>query len=878
MSWLWRLTRILERWFDRLRVEEELNDEVQAYFDIQVERGMARGLTREEAQRAVRLRLGGSEQVKEKVRDGWRGIALEMFGRDLRAGLRMMWRSPGFTVAALLSLTLGIGATTAVFSVLHALLLAPLPFRAPENLIHISQSRPKAPPGYTDGTSLAELAVWKDQSVTFEELTAWEWTRHHLRADNVPTYVFGLAVADNFFSLLGVRAALGRTLADDDVRLRRRVVVISHRLWTGRFGADPRIVGKTVLLDDQLYEIVGVMPSDFRYPADASQVPGLVSEMWEPMAAPDAPGHRVTVLGRLGAGATVAQARSELTGLMSQPNQTDAGTSPGARPLLARVVDRVTRHLRPAVMLLVGAVVLVLMIACANVANLLLVRSTIRLRETAVRLSLGASRTRVLLQSLSENLVLAVSGSIAGLVGTYWALHAIIPFFPHNIPRIEDIGINGTVLFAALAISVGVALLLAVVPTLALNRLELARTIQADENAPSLRPGSVRLTNVLVVFQVAVALVLLVGAGLTIRSLSALNRVDMGFSPDSVLTARLMPPGHRDNSWEQISRFHREVLRNVRSQRGVSSAALVMTLPLSGRSTKARISSDFIDGEQFGEANVVSADYFQVMKVGLLTGRHFSDRDRHGSDPVAIVNRRLAHQLWPSVDSVGQRLITGGMSRTVVGVVDDEKHWGLDQPAEPKYYVPYDQDAGSANQGLLTFLVVRTTVDPAMLVPETRQAIWSADRTVPADDVKTMNQLVADSIAVPRFRTLLLGALALLALVVSTIGIYAVMAYHVTRRTRDIGISMALGAQPRQVLGSVLLDGLRLATTGMAIGLAVAAFLSRVLANQLFGVEPLDYWAFAGAAALILVVAASACFIPARWATRVDPLTALRHS
>ncbi len=871
------------RLFRRAESEVELNEEIRFYLDQEVQLRIDRGASRRDAIEAARRDFGNLTLVKEATRHAWGWMWLESLFGDIRLGTRMLWRSPAFTAAALLSLTLGIGASCAIFGVLHPLLLMPLPFREAENLVAISQTHPRLPKGYKSGTSLADLADWRSHSVAFEDFTASDWRRHHLLSGDASANINGLRVASNFFSLLGVNAALGRTFAEDDFRLRRKVVVLSHRLWSGRFARDPGVIGRTIRLDDEPYEIIGVMPPAFQYPPGAPQVPGMICQTWEPMVpsrteSADRGFRSADVLARLRPGYRLAAAKAELDAVLAQLAQKYPESNAGWTANLTPLADEVTAGVRPALLLLAIAVFLVLLLACANVANLFLARAAARHWEIGLRVALGAGRLRLLSQSIVENFILAALGGVLGLIGAHWALQAIVPSFPHSIPRIDQIGIHRAALLAAAPISLGTAVLIALVPSLAFRRLEPAQALQSGSGGAWL-PGSFRLSNAFVVAQVAVSLVLLVGAGLMIRTLVALETVDMGFRPDSVLTVRINPPGHRYRSWEQVHRMHRQLLEEVQSRPGVASAALVMNLPLSGRSVKVLVAGQSSGPELRAERNVVSRDYFRVMRIPLWRGRVFGESDGASSTPVVIINRGLARQLWPGGEPLGRELRIGAESRTVIGVVEDEKHSAVDQAPEPKFYVAYDQDRSSHFlMSILTFLVIRTTGDPLRLVAPARQAVWAVDKAMPADDVQTMRQLVDDSIAVPRFRTMLLGVLAFLALTVSMLGVYGVMAYSVSRRRRDIGIRMALGAGRRCIVSMILLDGLRLALIGTALGLGLSAALTRLLQSQLFGVQPLDLWAFGGAAVLMLTIALLACLIPAYSAARLDPLTALRYN
>jgi putative ABC transport system permease protein len=606
MSWLpWR--------------NREFGAEIEAHIaervDDLVESGMPPQAAREQAMRE----FGGTIRFAEQSGETWGWTWVETVLRDARLGVRSMRRTPAFTAAALLSLTLGIGASCAIFTVLHALLLTPLPFRAPQDLVHVYQSHPRMPPGYKSGTSLADLEDWKTQSSVFKDFAASQWIRHHVVAGDVPAYLVGLRVTSNFFPLLGSAPMLGRAFDNEDFRAARSVVVLSHRFWT-RLGADPRAIGTTIRLDDRPYEVIGVMPPEFRYPPSEPPVPGFICEVWEPLIPTQSePSRRdsrsASVLGRIKPGGTMDQAKAELDGLIAEQGRRYPNTNAGWTATMSRLEDEVKGSLRPALGLLTGAVALVLLIACANVASLLMARSAARAREVAVRVALGASRARLLAQSLVENLLLAITGAALGLIGTHWALRALVPFFPHNVPRIEQIGIDRTVLVAALSIAVLTAALIALAPAFSLNRLRLAETIQGGDNSTGVWPRALRLTNGFVVLQIMFSLVLLVGAALMIRTLSALHNVDLGFQPDSVLTVRLSPPRNRYQSWEQVRQFHAQLLRDMQAQHGIESAALVMTLPLSGRSVKTKISADGSDRALFAERNVVSKDYFRVMRI-----------------------------------------------------------------------------------------------------------------------------------------------------------------------------------------------------------------------------------------------------------------------
>jgi predicted permease len=772
--------------------------------------------------------------------------------QDVRYAIRTLLRAPGFTAVAVLTLALGIGANTAIFSLVDSLILKPLPFRDPSRLVIAWDTYlPQYP---KIGVSPAELELWQQQSDIFEDTA---WFRHISKDQSLSApgseamEVHPAIVSTRLFRVLGVTPSLGRAFSD---RESPDSVLLSQKLWKTRFGGDRHIVGQVIRLNDQPFTIIGVMAADFKFPdfADLWLPPGLLlaDELTNPVR------HAVAFIGRLGAGATDQQAATRLETLSRRLAAEHPKTSTGWGMRIYNLQDDLTASVRPALLVLLGAVALVLLIACGNVANLLLARASGRSKEIAVRSALGAGAWRIARQLLTESVVLSAAGGVLGLA---IARAGLIAFSPVETP------LNGIVLLFLLAISIATGIAFGLAPVI--------QALRSDPNSV-IKSGSVASTGsairgALVVAEFALALTLVTSAGILMKSFVRLMHVDPGFDPRGVLTARI------GFSRDPAALFHR-IEDRVRQLPGVDSFASTTALPLTtGHGNKNRFNvpgSSLINPDALpsSEARWISPDYFRAMHIPLRSGRVFTERDVNA--PVVIINETMAQRFWPGRDPIGIRFITGPWGpnptwSTIVGVVGDVKQLGLDtEPTFDSYFPWLDAQ----------FLVLRTAGDPQSLAGELRRTIQSADADVSVADLQTMDQVFAESAASRRWTMTLLGAFAGLALMLALVGIYGVMSWSVAQRTREIGIRVALGASARQVLGAVVGYGMKLSTLGLAIGLVGALAARRFLSTLVFGVSTADPWIYAGVALLMLFVALAACYIPARRASRVDPLIALR--
>ena len=830
---------------------------------------------------------------------------------DLRYGLRILRSSPGFTAVAVLSLALGIGANTAIFSVVNAVLLRPLPYKDPQRLVTIWEVNQKQGLDWSM-PSPANLAAWKQQSKLFEDFAAfqWLWTRNLTNIEE-PERLQGWQVSANFFSLLGVPPVLGRSfLPEEDLPGGPRVVVISHGLWQRRFGSNPRLIGQVITLDDEGYTVVGIMPSGLLI------YPNLkLPEFWAPLAFTGEQltnhGNRsVMTLARLKPGVSLQQARAELETITRRLEQAypDTNTGWGAdfQPLHQTVVGRVST----ALLVLLGAAGFVLLIACANVANLLLARVAVRQKEIAIRRALGASRPRVIRQMLTESVPLVFLGSVCGLLLAFWGVDLLLVMSPGNIPRLDPIGAplapDPRVLGFALVISLLTGATFSLAPALQGSKPDLAESLR---EAAADRPWAAgrgwvhrtpRLRSLLVVSEVALALVLLIGAGLMMNSFLRLRRMDLGFQPENALTMRISvsrskysgpaEAGNRRTIRPQARAFFQQVIQRVGALPGVDSAGASVFAVLGGlwerqgfriegRPPLAR------ERQPIAECNYVSPHYFRAMGIPLRKGRYFTDGDAAGAPWVVIINETMARRFFPGEDPIGRRLMVGrleGVWREIVGVVGDVRQYEFEAGPPPQLYSSYLQQRGTYAAWQLDFmlgmaLVVHTSGRPARLATAVRSAIREVDKDAAVSDVQTLEEVVFSQVSQRRFYMQLLGIFAGVALVLAAVGIYGVMAYAVGRRTHEIGVRMALGAQASDVLKLVVRQGLALTAIGLAIGWGASFALTRFLTSQLYGVSATDPGTFLVVSLLLAGVALLASYLPARRATKVDPMAALRH-
>ncbi|HEV2492438.1 MAG TPA: ABC transporter permease [Terriglobia bacterium] len=800
--------------------------------------------------------------------------------QDLRYGVRVLARNPGFTAVAILALALGIGANTAIFSVVNAVLLRPLPYPDSDRLVTLWGTKKSA--GFAGPITICEpdYPEWRDQNRVFDAMAGFRWQTANLTGAAEPARLIGFAVTSSFFPLMGARPALGRAFSPDEERAGHdNVVLLSHSLWQNHFGSDPSVVGKPVTLDDRILTVAGVMPEGFAFPNQA--------DYWTPaVLATDCHNTTMRVIARLKPGVKIERAREDVAVIAQRLGQDRHRPDPGWTWTLVRLQDEMSSDLRPSLFLLLGAVGVVLLIACANVANLLLARASTRQREIAIRSALGASRARVIRQMLTESLLLALAGGALGLMAAGWSRDLLVSLLPHNlagpglINRIVAVRLDGWVLGFTLLISVVTGLIFGLAPALEASNLGVGEALKEGARSSS-GLGRGRLRNTLVVAEMALALVLLVGAGLLMRSFARLTSVDPGFSAVHLLSMNVELPDSRYQTAGQMIAFERQALARLASLPGVEHAGAVFGLPFG----ETLISGDIsVEGQPSARAGarklVVSSDYFQTLGMPLVKGRFFNDHDTENSPQVLIISQSVANHLWPHDDPIGRHIDPSGNTTsnwyTVVGVVGDVKQRSLDETLNPVIYTPYAQSPIPFMMQDITF-VVRTAPDPAALIGPARRAIDEVDPNLPVFDAATMSQLVSQTVDEPRFNTFLLGVFATLAVLLAMVGIYGVMSYATSQRTHEIGIRMALGAEREDVLKLVVGQGIRLTLAGVGIGLAGAFALTRLLAKFLYGVGPLDLATFAGAAVLITAVALLAAYIPARRATRVDPMVALRY-
>jgi putative ABC transport system permease protein len=808
---------------------------------------------------------------------------MESLVRDVRLAVRMLARSPGFTAVVLLTLAVGVGANTAIFSVVNAVLLRPLPYAQPERLVAVYQTRLSQSISRT-GVSYPNYADLAGQSQSFERLAAIRMHDFTMTERGEPMLVPAGTVTGNAFDLFRAQPLLGRGLINaDDGPEAPSVAVLGEPLWRERFAGDPEVVGKTVLLDAQPVTIVGVMPAAFRTPPVNPPAQLWLSLTHDPVfrdLREKRGGHYLTLVGRLKDGVPLARAEAELAtiegGLARAYPKENEGWAVALVPLAESLVGRA----RPALLVLVGAVGLVFLIACANIANLLLIRAGARTREVAIRTALGAGRPRLIRQFMTECLLLGLVGGGLGLALAAASMRALRAWIPSDLPRMSEIQLDGRVLLFSLGVSLVATVVFGLAPALQASGPKLSDPLREGALGTGESRGKRRLRNLLVVGETALSFVLLIGAGLLARSFLRLQEVALGFEPRQVLMAGLSLPRSQYRTAADWSSFYARLVERLKAEPGVEGAAAALPLPLQGSGLNFGFS---IEGRPDGGAGAdltanytaASGDYFRVMGVKLVSGRFLSDADGATSPKVCVVSSTFARRFFESEDPIGRRLVFGftrSAVREIVGVVGDVRRDGLGVPPRPEMYVPFAQDPWWAS-----YLAVRTTDDPGRFGHVLRSEIRALDPSLPVDGVEPMTQAVYESVAEPRFRTTLLGLFGLTAFLLAVIGISGVLSYNVTRRTREMGIRLALGAARRDILGIVLSEGLGLTAVGLAFGLAGALVLTRSLSSLLFEVQPIDPATYVAVVVLLLVSGLVASWIPARRAIRIDPVVALRH-
>jgi predicted permease len=875
-----RIKSLLRNLLHKQREERELDKEVRAHELLLADENIRAGMNPEEAQRQARLELSGVEQVKEQVREIRAGHLLEMLGCDVRYAARLMRRSPAFTTTAVLTLALGIGANTAVFSVVNAVLLRPLPYPDSDRLVQLWSTNPKAN-RWGMWTAYPRFEDWRRENTVFEDMaTARTWVIS-IKGGDHPESLFGVITSSQLLQLLRVQPMLGRGfLPEEDQPGHDHVIILSYGLWQRRFGSDRDVVGRTVDVDQQNYTVIGVMPSDFRFPPELPS--SYRVDAWLPPA-PDPSRHErgsnnYYTFARLKPGVTLAQAQAEMDAI----NDGLAEKHAEDRELGVNVVDwrrQVGSEVRPALLILLGAISLVLLIACANVANLLLARGAMRQREAALRQALGAGRARLIRQFLTESLLLAVFGGAVGLLLAYQGVDLFIRLAP-DIPRLNETTIDLRVLIFSVVLTLGTALIFGIAPALQGSSTDLQDSLKESGSRLTVGSTSARARSILVIAEMALALMLLAGAGLLVRSFVQLQQIDPGFNPKNLLTAFVtLPPSKYPELQRQAAFFH-EVMDRITSLPGVACAGAADSAPMLTNDT-GPVSIEGLprrpgEVEIQAERPKITPDYFCAMGIRLLRGRTFTWADNQGSLPVAIINESAARQYWPNEDAMGKRVeLEDGSApawRQVVGIVGDVRQDSLVEAGRPEVYAPLLQVPVP-----YMALAVRTRAEPAALTAAVRQAVMAVDKDQPLSGIKTMEQVLEDSVAGRRFQMSLLAVFATIALGLAVIGIYGLMSYTVNQRAHEIGIRIALGAKRGEILRLVVRHGMMLAIVGVVLGTIGALLLTRFLSSMLYGVDANDPTTLLSVATLLMGVAALASYIPARRAMRVDPMMALRY-
>jgi putative ABC transport system permease protein len=803
--------------------------------------------------------------------------------QDLRYGVRMLVKNPTFTVVAIIALALGIGANSAIFSVVNSLLLRPLPLSDPDRLVQVWESNVKLS-RTSMPASYPNFADWRDQNHVFEQTVAYSDWSFNLTGTAEPERIRSAIVSSAFFATLGIRPLVGRVfVAEEDQKGKDFVAVISQRLWQRRFNADPEIVGKAIDLNGESFNVVGVI-------AQMPELPGLSdeTEVWAPVShgygSTNRRGHYLGVIARLKPEVTREQAQADMDAIAGAlaAQYPEANTDHGVR--LVPLHEQIVGDFKLALLVLLGAVVAVLLIASANVANMLLARAASRQREIAIRTALGASRLRLVRQLLTESLLLSFIGGALGLLLALWGIDLLVSFSPADLPRVKEVTIDGRVLGFTLAVSLLTGIVFGFVPALQASRPDLNETLKESGRNATGGAARRRARSLLVVAEIALSLVLLVGAGLLMRSFLKLQSVNPGFNPENVLTMQVDLSGPNYQKAAPVIAFHNQLLERVRALPGVQSAATRSFVPIAADASFAYLSF-MIAGRPSDPSNrpvafynTVSSGFFETMEIPIVQGRSFDEHDVRKAQNVVIINETLARRFFTDEDPLGKRITLNDENpkeeewATIVGVVKDTKPRALDSDSVAEMYMPFDQQAEP-----FMSLMIRTTSKPEALAAAVRSEVQALDKTQPIYSIRTLESVLSQSVATPRFRTFLLGVFAAVALILAVVGIYGVMSYSVSQRTHEIGIRMALGAQTGDVLKLVVRHGMALTLTGIVIGLAASFALTRVMAGLLFGVSATDPLTFAVIAIVLTGVALAACFVPARRAAKVDPMVALRY-
>ena len=865
----------------RERMLRDLDQDIRAHIEAETQDNIARGMSPDEARRAAMLKFGNVSRVTEDTREVWSLIWLEQLLQDLRYGLRMIWKFPGFTLVAVLTLALGIGANTAIFSVVYAVLLRPLPYHDASQLIVMNETTPRVG---TVSVSYLNFLDWRKQSTAFAQMATVHQVGFNLTGVARPEVIRGLAVSPEFLSMLGVAPLRGRDFtAQEGNAGTEPVLMLSYEMWQSHFGSDPNAVGKTMSLDGRPFTIVGVLPPRFRWldKLDVIEPLGVLLTNNADIMERANRGESV-VVGRLAPGIGLAQARAEMDGIAARLAREYPAANDAYGVEYAPVRDAFVGDSRPAILILFGAVLFVLLIACANVANLFLARGATRTREIALRFTFGASRGRIVRQMLAESFILAILGGALGLAFAEGGIDAMARWIPRSMLSGTEVNLNGAVFAFVAALVIVAAFVFGLVPAAHSAKADVQSDLKEAGRTSSATAAQRRLGGALAVAEISLALILLTGAGLMMQSLYRLRAVDPGFRTERVLTMGLSLPSQQYSTDPAILNFWQRTLDGVRALPGVESAAVGTAVPLSGDHWRTDVVLEGMGELRPGDyphpdMHIVSSDYWTTLGIPLVRGRWFTAADDEKAPKVGIINALMARRLFAGSDPVGKRFTVGHRPKaenwiTIVGVAADTKLYGLENPARLEVYLPFRQ----APDGDMN-LILKSDVAPAALTSAARDVINTIDKDQPIAETSTMEQLVSDSVATRRVTLVLLGLFSGLALLLAAIGIYGVISYSVAQRTQEIGIRVALGAQRSSLMSMILKQGLRTALLGVGIGLAAALGLTQLLKSLLFGIGATDPLTFISVAVTLLCVALAASYLPARRAMRVDPLTALKY-